>query len=167
MKRPLRWVVVSVLALFAFSLAAQAPPAGQATGSARQTPINGSGIQAEILFLDTGSDANGLVVSGKATGLDPTQTYFSLLYNVGSVPGGPAACTPAAPPAPQITFAQMFTNFWTVAADGTGTLFAQKTGSAYVPLSGVATVSIRKVTPGMNPPFFNILQACGEINRNP
>lgn len=167
MNRSLRLGLTLVLALFALSLTAQAPPGGQATGSARQTPINGSGIQAEILFLDTGDNVNGLVVSGRATGLDPTQTYFSLLYNVGSVPGGPTACTPAAPPAPQITFAQMFTSFWTVAADGTGTLFRQKTGSAYVPLSDVAAVSIRKVTPGMNPPFFNVLQACGEISRNP
>jgi len=167
MKRLLSWAATLSVMFFALSLTAQAPPSGQAAGSARQTPINGSGIQAEILFLDTGSNANGLVVSGRATGLDPTQTYFSLLYNVGSVPGGAIACTPAPPPAPQITFAQMFTNFWTVAPDGTGTLFRQKTGSAYVPLSDVATVSIRKVTPGMNPPFFDILQACGEISRNP
>jgi len=167
MKRLLRWSTTLLVVFFALSLTAQAPPSGQATGSARQTPINGSGIQAEILFLDTGSDVNGLVVSGRATGLDPTQTYFSLLYNVGSIPGGPVACTPAPPPAPQISFAQMFINFWTVAPDGTGTLFRQKTGSAYVALSDVATVSIRKVTPGMNPPFFNILQACGEISENP
>ena len=98
MKRLLRWATTLPLVFFALSLTAQAPPSGQATGSARLTPINGSGIQAEILFLDTGSDVNGLVVSGKAIGLDPTQAYFSLLYNVGSVPGGPVACTPAPPP---------------------------------------------------------------------
>jgi len=56
---------------------------------------------------------------------------------------------------------------WTVAPNGAGTLFRQKTGTAHVPLSAVATISIRKVTPEMNPPFFNILQACGEINVNP
>jgi len=105
MKRLLRWSTTLLVVFFALSLAAQAPPSGQATGSARQTPMNGSGIQAKILFLDTGSDVNGLVISGRATGLDPTQTYFSLLYNVGSIPGGPVACTPAAPPAPQISFA--------------------------------------------------------------
>ena len=69
MKRLLRWATTLPLLFFALSLAAQAPLSRQATGSARQTPVNGSGIQAEILFLDTGRDANGLVVSGKATGL--------------------------------------------------------------------------------------------------
>ncbi len=84
---------------------AQAPPQGQATGSAGQTPINGSGIQSELLFLDTGSDMNGLVV------------LFRL----------------------------------------------QKTGTAYVPLSEVATVSIRKVTPGMNRRF---LKSCRRAARS-
>lgn len=165
MKKLLQFAGIALVLLVAASLAAQAPPQGQATGSARLTPINISGIEAEILFLDTGSGVHGLVVSGKASGLDPAQTYFSLLYKVGSVPGGPTACTP--PPGSDITEAQMFTNFWTVASDGTGTLFRQKTGAAYVPLSDISTVSIRKATPGQNPPFFNILQACGEIHRNP
>ncbi len=83
---------------------------GLVTASAQQHPINNSGIQAEILFLDTGSDVNGLVLSGRATGLDPTQTYFSLLYNTGSVAGGPSACTPSSS-GPAITSAQMFTAF--------------------------------------------------------
>jgi hypothetical protein len=85
--------------LVAGYVVAQAPT-GQATASAQQHPINNSGIQAEILFLDTGSDVQGLVLAGRATGLDPTQTYFSLLYNTGSVPGGPSACTPV-PVGPQ------------------------------------------------------------------
>lgn len=165
MKKVLVLAGVVLIMLVAVSLVAQAPT-GQATASAQQHPINNSGIQAEILFLDTGSDVHGLVLSGRASGLDPTQTYFSLLYNTGSVPGGPNACTPS-PSGPPISFAQMFTAFWAVAPDGTGTLFRQKTGAAYVPLSEVATVSIRKVTPGMNPPFFDILQACGEISVNP
>lgn len=165
MKKGLVLAGVVFIMLVAVFLVAQAPT-GQATASAQQHPINNSGIQAEILFLDTGSHVNGLVLSGRATGLDPTQTYFSLLYNTGSVAGGPSACTPSSS-GPAITEAQMFTAFWTVAPDGAGTLFRQKTGTAYVPLSAVATISIRKVTPEMNPPFFNILQACGEINVNP
>ncbi len=157
-------VAVLVVAV-ATSVMAQAPE-GPSTAAAQQHAINNSGIQAEILFLDTGSDVHGLVVSGKASGLDPTKTYFSLLYNNGSVPGGPNACIPS-PSGTPITDAQMFTAFWTVALGGTGTLFRQKTGTAYVPLSQIATVSIRKVTPGQNPPFFDILQACGEIRVNP
>ncbi len=166
MKKALMSVGVGFVILFSASLAAQAPT-GQATASAQQHPINNSGIQAEILFLDTGSDVHGLVLAGRATGLDPTQTYFSLLYNTGSVPGGPSACTPSSS-GPPITGGQMFTAFWSVAPDGTGTLFRQKTGTNYVPLSDVATVSIRKVVP-VTPanPFGDILQACGEINVNP
>ncbi len=57
----------------------------------------------------------------------------------------------------------MFTAFWTVAPDGTGVLFRQKTGTAYVPLSEVATVSIRKVTPGMNRRF---LKSCRRAARS-
>jgi hypothetical protein len=110
-------------------------PEGQATGGAEQHAINNSGIHAEILFLDTGSDVHGLVLSGKASGLDPTQTYFSLLYDRRSLPGGPRACVPS--PQNDITFPQMFTAVWTVAPDGTGTLFSQKTGGAYVPLGDV------------------------------
>jgi hypothetical protein len=165
MKKGLLSAAVVFVMLVGVSLVAQAPT-GQATASAQQHPINNSGIQAEILFLDTGSDVQGLVLAGRATGLDPAQTYFSLLYNSGSVAGGPTACTPSSS-GPAITEAQMFTAFWTVVPDGTGTLFRQKTGTAYVPLSAVATISIRKFTPGMNPPFFNILQACGEISVNP
>jgi hypothetical protein len=165
LKKALVLAGVVFVMLVAVSLVAQAPT-GQATASAQQHPINNASIQAEILFLDTGSDVNGLVLSGRAVGLDPTQTYFSLLYNTGSVPGGASACTPSSG-GPAITDAQMFTAFWTVAPDGTGTLFRQKTGAAYVPLSEVATVSIRNATPGMNPPFFNTLQACAEINVNP
>ena len=63
----------------------------------------------------------------------------------------------------------MFVGLWTVDAEGTGSLVRpSKTGAAYVALNNdVGTVSIRKVTPGMNPPFFNILVACGEVARNP
>ncbi len=145
---------------------AQAPSPGTARAFLAQ--INGSGIQARIIFLDTGSPDNMLVISGRATGLDTSQgqQYFSLLYNVGSVATGPAACTPAPPPAPQITGAQMFTAFWRVNPDGTGTLLATKSGDFYVPLSEVATMSVREATPGSNAPFFNVLRACGQLRPN-
>src|SRR5215211_6207357 len=63
------------------------------TGSARLHPYNQSGIKGKINFLDTGT---ALIVSGTATGLDPENFYISLLYDVGSVPGGPLACEPSA-----------------------------------------------------------------------
>jgi hypothetical protein len=143
---------------------------GPSTAKALILPINASGIQGRIVFLDTGSPDNLLVISGTATGLDAAQqgdVYFSLLYNVGSVATGPTACIPAPPPAPQITKAQMFTAFWRVNPDGMGTLLATKSGDFYVPLSQVGTMSIREATPGSNAPFFNVLRACGQIRRNP
>lgn len=166
--RKLLFSIAVLTGLVAVPLIAQAP-GGQATAKAVLLPINESGIHGRIVFLDTGSPDNLLVISGTARGLDTSQgqVYFSLLYNVGSVSTGPAACTPAPPPAPQITDAQMFTAFWRVDPDGTGTLLATKSGDFYVPLSQVATMSIREATPGSNPPFFNVLRACGQIRRNP
>lgn len=157
---------VVLTALVAVPIVAQAP-AGSSTAKAFILPIDESGIHGRIVFLDTGSPDNLLVISGTATGLDAAEgdVYFSLLYNVGSVATGPAACTPAPPPAPQITGAQMFTAFWRVNPDGTGTLLATKSGDFYVPLNQVATMSIREATPGSNPPFFEVLKACGQIRR--
>ncbi len=93
MKKILVSAGTAFVVLVAVSVVAQAPT-GQATASAQQHPINNSGIQGEILFLDTGSDVNGLVLSGRAAGLDPTQTYFSLLYNTALSLGAPALAPP-------------------------------------------------------------------------
>jgi len=132
---------------------AQAPPQGQATGSAGQTPINGSGIQSELLFLDTGSDMNGLVVSGRASGLDPTQTYFSLLYNNGSEPAnhGRSDVHGVLDRGPG----------WhrrAVSAENRDCLCTVERGGHGFDPKGYS---------GNEPPFFEILQACGEIRRNP
>jgi len=136
---------------------------GDAIGHARQHEINNSGIQGHIFVVDNGSN---LVVVGAATGMDPTKSYFSLFYDKGSVPGGPNACVPSANS--DLTGPQMFIANWSVDPEGTGTLVRpSKTGAAYVPLSDIGTVSIRQNTPGQNPPFFNIVVACGEVARNP
>lgn len=133
------------------------------TGAARLHQINHSGITARISFLDTGDPDTGLIVSGVATGLNPNMTYITLVYDSGSVPGGPRACEP--PPDNDQTDAQMFVGVWSVASDGTGRLNATKTGDSYVPLDDIATTSIRKVVgPG---PSGALLQACGEVHRNP
>jgi len=136
---------------------------GDAIGHARQHEINNSGIQGHIFVVDNGSN---LVVVGAATGMDPTKSYFSLFYDKGSLPGGPNACVPSANS--DLTGPQMFIANWSVDPEGTGTLVRpSKTGAAYVPLSDIGTVSIRQNTPGQNPPFFNIVVACGEVARNP
>ncbi len=153
-------VTVALLAVLLMGLSTLAvPPLNQqATGSAQLSQISGSGIRGQILFLDSGSSTNGLVVSGFATGLDPTAAYISLRYDTGSVPGGPLACEPSSPD--PLTGAQMFVGAWTVNSDGTGTLFAIKSGASYTPLSAIGSISIRRVPGG-------VLQACGQINTNP
>ena len=141
----------------------------QATGSALQHQVSGSGIQGRILFLDSGSPETGLVVSGTATGLTPGQQYFTLVYDAASLPAGPTACVPSA--SSTLTGDQMVVGFWHNNNDGTGTLCAIKKGppgsrpATYVPLSDIASVSIRHVVGP--PPAGFILQACGEIESNP
>jgi hypothetical protein len=131
------------------------------TGSARLHQVDRSGITARIVFLDTGDPTTGLIVSGTAKGLDPEDTYITLVYDDGSVPGGPLACEP--PPDNDQTEAQMFVGTWVVAPDGTGTLNATKTGASYVPLDDIGTVSVREVVEVGLPE----LEACGKVHRNP
>lgn len=159
MMKPLGMLVTGLLTWSLASVSAFAEPA---TGAARLHPVDGSGVQAQILFLDAGSPEHGLVVSGRATGLDPGQAYFSLVYDLGAVPGGPLACEPTSP---ALSPAQMAVGFWQVAADGTGTLFAFKTAGAYAPLDAFDAVSVR-VVQGPPPAGF-VLQACGQVHRNP
>jgi hypothetical protein len=129
-----------------------------AVGSARLNEIDDSGIRARVVFLDTGSAAGGLIVSAVATGLDPTQTYFSLVYDTGSAPSGPGACLPSGP---ALTADQMEVGFWKVARNGVGTLFVIKRGDDYVPLDEIGAMSIRIVLGP--PPAGFVLQACGRI----
>jgi len=162
MKKSLMLLVV-IVGIAMASLAIARSITGDATGHARQHQINGSGIEGHIFIVDDGSK---LVVVGAATGMDPTKTYFSLFYDQRSVPGGPTACVPS--DNGTLTGPQMFVANWTVDSEGTGTLVRpSKTGAAYVPLSDIGTVSIRQNTPGQNPPFFEILVACGKVARNP
>jgi len=152
------FILIVTLGVMAVSLSSVGALSQPSTGSARLHEINRSGIQARMLFLDTGDPATGLVVSGTATGLDPAAAYISLRYDTGSVPGGPLACEPS--DSSTLTEAQMFVGSWTVAADGTGTLFAIKTDATYTALTEIGAISIRRVPGGT-------LQACGQIHRNP
>ena len=147
-------LTIALLGLAMIASSATGAKSDPRTGSARLHPYNQSGIKGKINFLDTGTT---LIVSGTATGLDPNNFYISLLYDVGSVPGGPLACEPSE--ANTLTEDQMFAGIWTVAPDGTGTLNFTKTGPLYVPLRDVDTVSIR----GEAENFERV--ACGEISR--
>ena len=130
--------------------------ADQGVGSARAHTIDGSGIQGRIVFLDSGDAAGGLVVSGRATGLDPAQGYVTLVYDRGAVPGGPSACLPSGA---VLTGTQMFVGFWSVDEDGNGTLFVTKTGESYAPMSDIGATSIRLAD--------MTLQACGRVRGQP
>jgi hypothetical protein len=66
---------------------------GGVTARANQHPVNQSGVMGKITFTQTGA---GLIVTGTATGLAPLTIgrYVTLVYDVGSVPGGQTACEP-------------------------------------------------------------------------
>lgn len=155
MRRIPVWLKTSTLSLFILAV-----PAGSfadpSLGSARQHSIDRSGVSGRILFLDTGDPDKGLIMSGSATGLDPEQAYLTLVYDQGSAPSGPSACEPTGP---ALNGAQMFVGVWTVHEDGTGTLFAVKTGSRYARLDQIGAVSIRDGS--------RALQACGRVHDRP
>ena len=135
-------------------------------GSANPHQIDSSGVQARIQFVD---DGTMLMVIGTATGLDPNESYLSNIYDIRSAPGGAEACEPTIfdPGDPDFILPTMFLGFWTVDADGSGTLFAINTnfGLDYVPLDKIGTVSVRLfVAPPMVPgaPPVTELVACGK-----
>ncbi len=148
-----------LLLSFSLLVLSCAPLFADEIGHARQHPINDSGIQGHIFIVDTGNSVDGLLLLGTATGLDPTKTYVSLIYDNGSVPGGPMACEPTS----GALAGRMFIGIWTVDADGSGSLFQRKRGPAYAALSEFRTISIRQVVPVGLPQ----LRACGEVAANP
>ncbi len=154
-------------------LAAARPNAGFATleGSAVLTPIDRSGVLARIEFLDDGAT---LTVTGSATGLDPSETYLTLIYDNGSLPGGPDACMPTVFDFmdPDFLLGTMLVGSWVVDAEGRGTLSAVNTnfGADYVPLTRFRSTSVRRVTgpppmPG-GPPATELV-ACGHVATQP
>ncbi len=110
------------------------------TQDINQHPVGGSGIQGRVEVTDTGSS---LIIHAVATGLNPAHAYFSLIYTLGSHPGGisesttPQATSNALAPCADlnqagnstITVAQMLVGFWTVNPDGTGTLDVAKSAT--------------------------------------
>ena len=155
------FVLVAVGALIAVPAVVLASSVKE--GESELESIGGSGIEAEIDFVDNGST---LTIHGEAEGLDPDKTYVSLIYDVDSPVTGPLACEPAifAPGDPNNILDTMFIGFWDVDEDGDGTLsetniFDDVTlGRVYVPLSKIGTVSIRL----FQDPDFPV-QACGKV----
>ena len=146
------------------------PHAKPKTGKATLHQIDESGVKARMQFVD---DGTMLTVSGMAAGLDPAESYVTLIYDNGSLPGGPSACQPTIfdPTDPGFLLMTMFIGFWTVDADGRGTLKAINTngGFDYVPLDKFRNASVRLV---IGPPPdggvipMTELVACGHVSRS-
>lgn len=133
--------------------------AGPRMGSAEQFVIHERPeIKAQIAFLDTGSPENGLIITGEASGLDPTETYVTLLQDQGSKTVGEAACESTLG---LLDDAQSLVGFWLVDKTGYGKLHAVKSGESYVPLAEIGTVGIRAVR-GPAPSGF-VLKACSSV----
>lgn len=130
-------------------------------GDAELSSIGGSGITAEIQFMDTGT---ALKVAGEAKGLNPNLVYISLIYDVGSVATGPSACEPTIGPGLPgfLTDTQMFVGFWLPMGSSERTLVVTKTGDSYAALGTFATISVRELVT-FGPPPVAPLRACGEV----
>lgn len=124
------------------------------TAQATQHTVNQSGVQGRI---DLTSVPGGLLVTGTATGLQPSiGRYVSLVYDLGSVPGGPTLCEPT------VDLAGMFVGIWAVDALGNGTLIQVVPAEEIAPLSAIDSVSIRDET--INGGFgVEAVVACGQI----
>ena len=136
-----------------------------AKGRADLRPVDGSGITAKIKFVDDGTT---LMVTGKAKGLDPAESYLSNIYDIGSFPSGPGACVPTIFDSqdPDFILPTMFLGFWEVDQNGNGKLFVTNTngGADFVPLDKIGTVSIRRFIappPAPGAPPETELVACG------
>lgn len=141
----------SLVAITGFDVAvADDKPAAQAT----QHAVNQSGVKGRIDFT---SVPGGLSVTGEATGLEPSLgRYVSLVYDIGAVPGGPAACEPTE------EIPGMFVGIWAVDALGNGSLIQLVPPAAVAPLEAIDSISIRDTTinGGIG---IEAVVACGQI----
>jgi hypothetical protein len=158
MKKPLLLLTLVLTAMVSFSSSF-----AQQAAHAKLEPIKNSGVRGMLTFSD---DGIALVVHGVASGLDPTQTYATLLYDRRSRPKGGNACLPTDG---SMSFTQMLVGVWVVDGDGNATLTSVMTGPAYVALNKVGTASIRRDTnpsagvPTAPDPKRFVLQACGKV----
>ena len=132
---------------------------GGATASANLHPVNQSGVMGKITFIQI---EGGLVVTGTATGLAPSSVsrYVTLVYDVGSVPGGPELCEPT------VELAGMFVGIWASDATGNGLLTQLAPPGAIAPFGTFDTVSIRDTT--INDGFgVEAIVACGQVAVKP
>jgi hypothetical protein len=140
--------------LVGFSVAGAAI-AAQEMARARLHPMNQSGAAGRLTFTDSGA---GTMVEGTASGLEPSfARYVSLVYDVGSVPGGPEGCEPTND---DLSDDEMFIGIWAVGPDGTGELI--QLNPAVAAIGTFDTVSIRdtEINGGFGP---EAVVACGQV----
>lgn len=145
------------------------PAAGLAqdtTARSNLHQVNKSGIQhARLTFTET---VVGLIVTGTASGLAPSTIfrYFSLVYDVGSVPGGPVTPGNAGVCEPTVEMDGMFVGTWVTDSVGNGFLLQLVAPGDIAPLNTFDTVSIRDIT--INAGFgVEAVSACGQVAVNP
>jgi hypothetical protein len=128
-----------------------------ATAEATQHPVHRSGVMGQIAITDSPA---GPIYSGTATGLEPLAPlfrYITLVYDFGSVPGGPTVCEPT------VELPAMFVGTWAVDAEGNGTLIQL---APTEPLDAIDSISIRDtaINFGFGP---EAVVACGQIAVHP
>lgn len=165
-------VLLALALLGAIPTIALAAHSGSATGRATFHPENKSGVKGRVRFKDDGST---LRVRGRASGLDPKGFYVSLIYDNGSVPGGPNACEPTN----RNLGRRMFIGVWSVDGSGDGTLSASTGAIGEPPYAGLnefRTISIRLFPgppgPGPGTDLWDEegpppLVACGQVATHP
>ncbi len=161
MKRQL--VLIVLLAIVVVTVTAGGLGSKESARAAADPPTH---ITAGFKFVDNGTT---LRVVGRARGMDPDETYVSLIYDVGSVAEGPTACAPSifSPADPNFILETMFLGLWEVDAKGRGKLSTLNTngGFNFVPLSKIGNVSVRRLLDG-TPDGQTVLEACGAVRTN-
>ena len=123
-----------------------------------------STIRANVLLIDDGTN---LTVNGQGAGFDASLSYTSFFYGTGSVQYGSLACIPPNPN--NLTATQMITAYWLPVGSTRRTLTVVKTGTSYVPLSAIGTMSVRYDSTPTLPLATNLnpgrywLNSCGSI----
>jgi len=134
----MRKLVIAVAATASIAIPVYANHSPTVTVQATQHPVNQSGVKGRIDFTSVPS---GLLVTGTATGLQPSfGRYVSLVYDLGSVSGGPTACEPT------VELDGMFVGIWAVDALRNGILIQVVAPAAIAPLSAIDAISIRDTT---------------------
>jgi hypothetical protein len=127
------------------------------TATAELSPQGGSGITATLTFRD---HRKTLSVFGTGTGFDPQKHYHTLIYDANAVSSGPRACLPSG----TLPFStdSMQVAAWQPIGSRTRVLAGLRRGAAYVPLSAIGVVSVRRHDQ-TGATVQLVLQSCGDV----